>query len=674
LRKIRNPKSQIRNVHSEIRNLKSEMSIPKSEISNPKCPCGIWQRVGQVAAGGSVLSVQASADGQVWAAAGGSVWACTNKGWQPVPQSRPLPQVSLVAAAGGDWWAAGAAGGLVQTWDGGRSWSACWIDQVAEPIVCCAASPRYAVDRTLLAGTAGAGVLRSTDSGRRWLLSNFGLQEFTILALAVATDWARREMVFAGTLDGVYRSSSGGRAWKPAGLAGIAVQALAASGWFAENGLLLAGTDEAGLYRSADGGRSWQPAGDEIGRGVSINALVGLPSARVRRPLSDLERSPDSAGAAADSPQTAPSERELWLAATGDGQIWRSADGGQTWALSHEAGESILALAAGPDGLYAGTPEGGVLVSTTDGQTWQPDANLCAWGFVRLQATGDRDLWALAPTGGVWHSEDGGRCWKRLLSAAFHAPLIAFSLADDVLLTASPDGLWRRPGGGKPQLVLETPDVPIVALAAGSAGRRVAWAGTGEGALWLSQDAGLTWQPFHSPLRGGEERLIALAASPTDGTPMLGAFSEAGGEITAWRLLGDRWERWLRRPAGQPRFWLAASGPRGDQTWAALRQEVWAHTEAGWQEAGSFEELVGPVVSAGPAGPACVIVGRAIMRHTRASGWTPLPLPPDSSTSPHGEPVEPSGQDTAAPLDLAFTPAGELYCLDAAGVVWRWPA
>ena len=246
--------------------------------------------------------------------------------------------------AEGVHWIAGGQSALIRTTDDGASWGFCWLDGVQQIVACIAASPRFWADRAVLAGTLGAGVLRSTDGGRRWLLSNFGLQDFTILALATAGDWTRREVAFAGTLDGVYRSIGGGRAWKFAGLNGLAIQALAASKRYTETGLVMAGSEEAGLHRSTDGGRTWWPAGDEIGRTASINGLLCV----------------------------ATGDGEGWIAGTDGGSLWRSADAGDSWQLVREADHAVLALAAGLDAkLYAALGEGGLLASGDVGQTWQ---------------------------------------------------------------------------------------------------------------------------------------------------------------------------------------------------------------------------------------------------------------------------------------------------------------
>ena len=298
--------------------------------------------------GVGVWNVQADAVTAPWLVADTGILAREAAGWRVVPPPPDVARMGGVGALGGCGdvrWAAGGQCSLARSANGGASWEPCWLDGAERLITCFAVSPRFGSDRAVLAGTAGAGVLRSTDGGRRWLLSNFGLQEFTILTLATAGDWLRREMVFAGTLDGVYRSIGGGRAWQPAGLEGLAVQTLGASRQFARTGLLMAGTEEAGLHRSTDGGRTWQPVGDEIGGTTTVNTLLCI----------------------------ATGDDEAWLAGTDDGTMWRSADAGQRWQLVHEAGRSILALAAGPDArLYAALGDGGLLISRDGGQQWQP--------------------------------------------------------------------------------------------------------------------------------------------------------------------------------------------------------------------------------------------------------------------------------------------------------------
>lgn len=589
---------------------------------------GTWNRLGPIAWGGSVLSIGANRRGQAWLATGGAIWTATEQGWRPLAQAQPLPQVGFVGVSGRDWWASGLAGELVSTFDGGRNWSRPWTDQVTAPVTCLAVSPRYMTDATVLAGTSGAGVLRTTDAGRRWLLSNYGLRDFTILALATATDWSRRELVFAGTVEGVYRSSGGGRAWKPVGLDGFTVQALATSTSFAGNGLILAGTESAGLFRSSDGGKTWWAAGDEIGHEVSINALLRVEE----------------------------DGTEAWLAATDNGQLWRSVNGGVVWALACEVDGPVLVLASGPASqpLWAGTSEHGVLASHDYGRSWAPDTSLCAWGFRRLQHAARSGILAIAPTGGVWRSDGTGRGWERQVDASLYEPLLAYVELAGAGIEARSDGLWRSAGTGEPSSVLQPEGGPIAALAGAKDGR-TAWAGSSDGMLWASHDAGSTWQALDVPFAG--QQLLALALSPDDDTVIVGTYAAEDHQIVLWRYVGAAWERWLSCQVDWTGLAVAASGKRGEDTWAIAGGILWAHTPEGWQrmQTPGDDAPIAGVAFSGADGARFVVAGKDVLRWEGPERWTPFPLP----------------EDAAQVVDLCVTRSGALLCLDAAGVIWE---
>jgi hypothetical protein len=608
-----------------------------------------WKRMGAIAVGGTVLSVSAGADGQTWLASGGGIQSAGNGLWRPPPQPVPMEQVGLVASAGADWYVTGLSGGLILTWDGGRSWASPWIDEVTEPITCIVVSATYEKDITLLAGTSGAGVLRSTDGGRRWRLSNFGLQEFSILALATAGDWSRRQVVFAGTADGVYRSSGGGRAWKPVGLKGFAVQALAtgrrpppetqadqnrntmpdASGAWA----ILAGTEDRGLHRSLDGGHTWEPCGQEIGDESGINALLCL----------------ESDGA------------EVWLAGTDGGSIWRSTDNGETWKPVCELDGPVLSLAESHESILAGTSEHGLWASTDRGVTWQPDATLCAWGFRRIDCETDGRVAALAPTGGVWLSTNAGETWQRTLEATLYDPVLAHVTAGDGWLVARAEGVWRGQPSTEPVLVLQAGEAPIVALAETPAAcgtgtsQRAVWAGTSDASLWSSSDGGLAWQPIEVPFQG--QRLLGIAFSSEDGTPLVGLFAEQKGEVSLWRRDGTRWQCWLSRADTWPGLALCAGGRLAEMSWAALGGRAYSHTQNGWQEVeitGS-DGGVAAITGLSSRGARYLLRGDQVLCRDQSGDWQSLPLPADAAT----------------PVDLCLVPSTALLCLDAAGVVWR---
>jgi hypothetical protein len=201
------------------------------------------------------------------------------------------------------------------------SWQAAWTDNVHEPALCFAPAPDVAESGVVLAGAAGGGILRSTDSGLSWYLSNFGMQDFNVLSLAWAppaplTAWPAWEVVFAGAENGLYRSPNGGRGWRRCeGVTGV-VQSVAVATDFHTSGLVLAGAEADGLWRSCDGGRIFEHVSDAPER---VDALVALANG--------------------------------WLLGAPDG-VWQSSDG-LSWRLLPDS-PPALALAITPLGIVAG--------------------------------------------------------------------------------------------------------------------------------------------------------------------------------------------------------------------------------------------------------------------------------------------------------------------------------
>src|SRR3954453_11494032 len=172
-----------------------------------------WQREGPIAPGGTVLDIAVGASGRVWLATTAGIWEGEVGHWQTSGQDLPRRATAL-AAVEGLLLAGGVPTGLFYSRDAGHTWSTASIDGTTCGITCFAVSLNFANDRVLLAGTDGAGVLRSVDGGKYWHLTNVGLTDFSVLALAVTPSWLPRENVFVATVDGVYRSPNGGRAWK----------------------------------------------------------------------------------------------------------------------------------------------------------------------------------------------------------------------------------------------------------------------------------------------------------------------------------------------------------------------------------------------------------------------------------------------------------------------------
>lgn len=202
-----------------------------------------------------------------------SLWAAGPEGLFTVKQSKKQIEMDPVAQPQAELYCCGTADdrvlvggsphGVAFSLDDGANWQAGWMDGVTEPVLCIAAAPDVEESGAIVAGAGGGGILRSRDRGASWHVCNFGLHDYMVLALAWAPTapegvWPRREILFAGTEEGVYRSPNGGLGWKRAEMDGV-FQSLAVAPDFHESGVVLAGSEESGLWRSDDGGYTFAP-------------------------------------------------------------------------------------------------------------------------------------------------------------------------------------------------------------------------------------------------------------------------------------------------------------------------------------------------------------------------------------------------------------------------------
>lgn len=271
----------------------------------------------------SVILSLSKNDSHLWAAGPEGLYRVSQDGLDPIPQ--PQQNLYCCCAIHDRVLVGGLPHGVAFSLANGENWQASWMDSTAAPVLCLAADPAVEETGVLLAGTEGAGILRSVDRGRNWFLRNFGLHSFTVLTIgwappAPANRWPRWQVAFAGTEEGVYRTPNGGRGWRRCEGATGVVQVIATDRDFHRSGLVLAGTEGSGLWRSSDGGYSFARVASAP---EQINALAATASGWL---LSD--------------------EQSLWRSA--DGEQWEQvagsqpalvtlADGSRVW-LGTEAG------------------------------------------------------------------------------------------------------------------------------------------------------------------------------------------------------------------------------------------------------------------------------------------------------------------------------------------------
>jgi photosystem II stability/assembly factor-like uncharacterized protein len=219
-------------------------------------------------------------------------------------------------------------------------------------------------------------------------------------------------------------------------------------------------------------------------------------------------------------------QRSSTLYAMVDGTgVYRSTDAGRNWRVTSPQGRPFqqaggLTLTIDPRRprvLYAGTHRG-VYRSTNGGAAWkQRSAGLPSGSWVRALAVDARTgtLYAGVVGHGIFRSDDQAATWKPA-GTGLPEPLSAYALALDpagsgTILAGTDKGIYRSTDRGRSwQSTAGTPEEIVFALAFQRGGR--SYAGSASSGIFRSADGGATWQPA---LEGPPPAsVLAIAAGP----------------------------------------------------------------------------------------------------------------------------------------------------------------
>jgi hypothetical protein len=275
---------------------------------------------------------------------------------------------------------------------------------------------------TLYAGTDD-GLYKSTDSGGNWSKVGTGLTDPAIYALAI--DPVNPTTLYAGTgnqltnkkIVGVFKSTDGGANWSAsnAGLPDATMRVIAVDPL--TPGTLYAGG--AGVFKSTDGGVNWK----ETWPGSDIRALVINPKAPA-----------------------------IVYVGTWGGGVIKSTDGGGNWVSTNLKSPYIYSLVmdpATPTTLYVSTSSifkntGGVFKSTDGGESWNA-ANTGLTGDLISVLTIDpltpTTLYAAVAFTGVFKSTDSGDSWipDKVAQLGFYLNALAIDPKSPNILYAGPE-------------------------------------------------------------------------------------------------------------------------------------------------------------------------------------------------------------------------------------------
>jgi photosystem II stability/assembly factor-like uncharacterized protein len=243
-----------------------------------------------------------------------------------------------------------------------------------------------------------------------------------------------------------------------------------------------------------------------------------------------------------------PTNPDIFFVAVASGGVWKTVNGGTTWApvFDNEGSYSIGYITLDPKDpstVWVGTGENnsqrsvgygdGVYKSLDGGKSWKRMKEMQKSEHVGKILLDPRDsntvyvaaqgpLWAPGGDRGLYKTTDGGATWTKVLN-----------ISDNTGVTD----------------VILDPRHPDVLIAASYQRRRHVWTlidGGPESAVHKSTDGGKTWRKLAGGLPGGELGRIGLAVAPSN-PDVVYAVVEAADKKGGIFRSADRGETWERR-------------------------------------------------------------------------------------------------------------------------------
>jgi hypothetical protein len=298
---------------------------------------------------------------------GGDDWSVSSTGMTD------LEAIALaVAASSPSTVYAATKAGVEKSVDGGTTWSlaATGLPGYIQTVV---ADPTDA--DVVYANTIVGGVFKSTNGGDSWVPAQDGITD-TVYQLAI--DPANPQTLYAAGAGQVFKSTDGGASWFGYGAGippGVSIYALAVDP--SDASTVYAGTSGSGVFKSVDGGQTWASVTRGLPMGVITSLAIdpaspstvyvgaqGDRSFRLSK-TGEASAAPSGAAGAAFEPirptlgghapfQAAPAGAGATKAAASvantNGGVFKTMDGGQTWAAVNTGllSNGVTAVAVAP--------------------------------------------------------------------------------------------------------------------------------------------------------------------------------------------------------------------------------------------------------------------------------------------------------------------------------------
>lgn len=305
----------------------------------------------------------------------------------------------------------------------------------------------------------------------------------------------------------IFRSIEGGKVWFPQ----VAVDAsmnipevtiLDLQYDNQDSNIIYAGTQGDGLYKSVNNGQNWNKLYDR-NKMLADNAVIY----KVRQDPKNVNN--------------------IYISALQNkyGVFLKSTDGGVSFVqtyISQLENYPLSALAinpVSPNIIYIGTAQGGFLVSTNYGETWQAVKWLTGQiSDLVINPRNTYEIYAVTADRGLFRSTDGGYTWRDF--SAELARISAFNNVvtfrtdpanQDRLFLAIANGLIRSEDRGRTwkfvNILIPPQQLPVDAVAIDPANPRIVYVGVGA-FMYKSEDGGVNW----SVLKLDTQKRISIIA------------------------------------------------------------------------------------------------------------------------------------------------------------------
>lgn len=402
--------------------------------------------------------------------------------------------------------------------------------------------------RIVFAYSQNGGLFRSADGGTTFSPLR---QNVNLTFSEMTFDPRRPGRIWFGTAIGAYRSDDNGATFqaKSVGLVNPAVYRI---DFDPHDGNRLWATTSTRVFVSSDGGETWS------GNAAGPTLIKGLAA------------DPAHAG-------------RVWVISNNTATpLWRSVDGGATWAtygtgLPQAFPYGLAVDPSNPDRLWVSFTSAGIYRSEDAGATWSKVGG----GLPPAEPTG-----ALAITGtnpprlfvhtsfDVWQSDDRGATFTATGIALREIQRIV--VGGDTIWAMGLSGLYRRAvaGGSWEQIESGLSGLSVRSFAVG-AGTGYRYLATHLGTF---RDKGAGWEDISSSF--SNERVVALAAAPGATEDAL-AGTRNFDSGSAFRTTGSGWTRSAQGLGPEGALYFAIDPARPQIRWAVVGPDLYRSTNGG---------------------------------------------------------------------------------------------